>query len=145
MLVDTSIWVALMIDNHQFHAVARTWLAKVGQPGDAVVCRASQQSLLRLLTTAAMYAPYGNRPMTNTQAWSAYYALLSDERISFVEEPPDIEAQWERLASRHSVSPKLWMDAYLAAFAIAGGYQFVTTDRGFTQHQGLDVMLLTER
>lgn len=145
MLVDTSIWVALMIDNHQFHAVARAWLAKVDQPGDAVVCRASQQSLLRLLTTAAMYAPYGNRPMTNTQAWSAYHDLFADGRIAFVEEPPGIEVQWERLASRRSASPKLWMDAYLAAFAIAGGYRFVTTDRGFTQHPGLDLVLLTER
>ena len=83
--------------------------------------------------------------MTNTHAWSANHALVSDERISFVEEPAGIEVHWERLASRHSVSPKLSMDAYLAAFAIAGGYRFVTTDRGFTQHQGLDLVLLTER
>ena len=83
--------------------------------------------------------------MTNAQAWAAYHELVADERVSFVEEPAGVEAEWERLASRRSASPKLWMDAYLAAFAIAGGYQFVTTDRGFGQHEGLDLVVLGER
>jgi predicted nucleic acid-binding protein len=43
---------------------------------------------------------------------------------------------------RHTGSRKLWMDAYLAAFALAGGYQMVTTDTAFRQFHGLDLMLL---
>jgi predicted nucleic acid-binding protein len=45
----------------------------------------------------------------------------------------------------HSTSdfaPKLWSDAYLAAFAIAGGYQLVTFDRGFKQYANLTATLL---
>ena len=38
-------------------------------------------------------------------------------------------------------SPKLWMDAYLAAFAIAGGCQLVTTDQGFAQFPSLRCLL----
>jgi hypothetical protein len=34
------------------------------------------------------------------------------------------------------------MDAYLAAFALAGGYRLVTIDAGFTQFAGLDLVLL---
>ena len=143
-LVDTSVWVALIVDNHQFNAVTRAWLAEREQSATAAFCRAIQQSLLRLLTTAAVFPPH-ERPMTNAQAWAAYHALVADERVSFAEEPAGVEAVWERLASRRSASPKLWMDAYLAAFAIAGGYQFVTTDRGFRQHEGLDLLVLTER
>lgn len=40
-------------------------------------------------------------------------------------------------------SPKLWMDAYLAAIAITGGFQLLTTDQGFKQFAGLDLILLT--
>ena len=41
-------------------------------------------------------------------------------------------------------SPKLWMDAYLAAFTVAGGYQLVTTDKGFKQFKGLDILVLSK-
>ena len=143
-LVDTSVWVPLLLSEHQFSAVARAWMAEVARPGEAAFCRATQQSVLRLLTTSALFTPY-ERPMTNAQAWAAYHELVADERVSFVEEPAGVEAEWERLASRRSASPKLWMDAYLAAFAIVGGYQFVTTDRGFGQHEGLDLVVLGER
>lgn len=34
------------------------------------------------------------------------------------------------------------MDAYLAAFAIAGGFQFVTTDKDFKQFKGLNPVIL---
>jgi predicted nucleic acid-binding protein len=37
------------------------------------------------------------------------------------------------------------MDAYLASFALAGGYRMVTTDAAFKQFAGLDVELIGER
>jgi predicted nucleic acid-binding protein len=54
-----------------------------------------------------------------------------------------LEADWQRLSTVPSASPKLWMDAYLAAFAISGGYRLVTFDNAFTQFQGLDLELLS--
>lgn len=100
---------------------------------------------MRLLTTSAVLSAYGNPALSNVQAWSSYYSLIADERVAFVEEPPGTEAIWERLSSRHTPSPKLWMDAYLAAFAIAGGHQLVTTDAGFRHYDGLDLVILKER
>ncbi len=41
-----------------------------------------------------------------------------------------------------TASPKLWMDAYMAAFARASGYRLVTTDAAFAQFDGLDLVLL---
>ena len=136
--------MALLIDRHHFHAAASGWLEEVTKLEDAAFCRATQQSVLRLLTTASVFMPH-ERPLTNVQAWAAYRGLQADQRITFVEEPPGTEAHWERLTSRHTVSPKIWMDAYLAAFAIAGGYRLVTTDAGFRHYEGLDLVVLKER
>jgi hypothetical protein len=81
--------------------------------------------------------------LTNRQAWEAYQALLVDDRIVFrPEEPAGLEAHWRRFARRETASPKIWMDAYLAAFAFAGGYRMVTTDAAFRQFRGLDLELL---
>jgi predicted nucleic acid-binding protein len=62
--------------------------------------------------------------------------LRADERIAWVEEPSGLEASWKKLAAGSKASPKLWMDAYLAAFALAGGHQLVTTDKAFKQFKG---------
>jgi predicted nucleic acid-binding protein len=80
--------------------------------------------------------------LTNENAWRVYRAILSDSRIGFAVEPSGTEAQWESYANRKTASPKLWMDAYLAAFATAGKYGFVTTDHGFTQFKGLEPVIL---
>ena len=50
----------------------------------------------------------------------------------------------EKIGSRRRASPKLWMDAYLAAFAIAGDCQLVTTDKAFKQFKGLNLLLLSQ-
>ena len=80
--------------------------------------------------------------MSNKAAWSVYYGLRADERITWAEEPSGLEATWKKFAEGSKASPKLWMDAYLAAFAMAGGYQLVTTDKAFKQFKGLDLLVL---
>ena len=81
--------------------------------------------------------------MTNREAWLAYEAFLSDDRIVFqAGEPAGLESLWKRFAMRGTASPKLWMDAYLAALALAGGHRMVTTDGAFRQFQGLYVVVL---
>jgi uncharacterized protein len=142
-LADSNIWLALALSKHEFHGAARTWLAQ-RRPHEALFCRSTQQSFLRLLTTKAVLAPYRIPPLVNKAAWSVYDGLRADERISWLEEPQGVESQWKKLASIAKASPKLWMDAYLAAFAIAGGHQLVTTDTGFKQFNGLDLLVLSK-
>ncbi len=96
----------------------------------------------RCLTTSAVLAPYGIPPLTNKAAWSTYEGFRADERIGWVDEPRGLETHWRKLASVAKPSPKLWMDAYLAAFALAGGYQIVTTDKAFKQFKRLDLIVL---
>ncbi|MDE3076920.1 MAG: PIN domain-containing protein [Chloroflexota bacterium] len=142
-LCDCNVWLALALSRHVHQPAARDWLENISQPATVLFCRVTQQTFLRLLTNAAVLAPYGNPPLTNTAAWAAYDALLTDDRIVFREEEPDgLESHWKEFALRDTASPKLWMDAYLAAFALAGGCQLVTTDTAFRQFPGLDLLVL---
>ncbi len=143
VLCDSNVWLALALSRHAHHALAREWFEGVEVASSVFFCRATQQTFLRLLTNAAVLSPYGNPPLTNRQAWEAYDALLADDRVVFrAAEPVGIEAQWKRFARRDTASPKLWMDAYLAAFALASGYRMVTMDRAFNQFDGIDLKLL---
>jgi uncharacterized protein len=144
MLADSNVWLALALSKHEFHGAARAWLADRKPPETVRFCRSTQQSLLRLLTTRAVLAPYGIRALSNKAAWHAYERFLADERISWVEEPRGLEPHWKKLARNSQASPKLWMDAYLAAFALAGEYQLVTTDKAFKQFKGLDLLVLSK-
>jgi uncharacterized protein len=142
-LVDNNIWLALALSEHDLHDTALTWLETETLAGELLFCRSTQQSLLRLLTTPAILRPFGNPPLTNAEAWQVYESFLADPRMAFAPEPADLEHHWKRLAVRDSASPKAWMDAYLAAFAMCGGYRLVTIDRAFKQYDGLDLLLLT--
>lgn len=141
-LVDTNVWLALLEEQHASHRTTTAWWERLHGDDRILFCRSTQQSFLRLRTTDAVSAAYGSKPDTNVRAWQAYATLLKDERIDLVEEPIAVEHKWKELASVGMASPKLWMDAYLASFAIAGVYRFVTTDKAFKQFKGLDLLLL---
>lgn len=141
-LCDVNIWLALALSGHHHHESARAWLDAVEDPASVLFCRATQQAFLRLLTNSEILGAYGNPPLTNQQAWEAYEAFRADERIAFrADEPPGIEEAWKRFALKGSASPKLWMDAYLAAFALTAGYRLVTNDGAFRQFPGLDLLI----
>ena len=143
ILCDSNVWLALVLSQHQHHRAALDWIGTIDVPGAVCFCRATQQSLLRLLTTAAVMRVYGNSPLTNRQAWRLYELLLTDDRIVLrADEPTRLESRWKRLAIRDLASPKVWMDTYLAGFALAGGYGLVTTDTAFREFPGLDLTLL---
>jgi len=142
-LPDTNVWLALALSRHHLHSDARDWFAAQSAPASVLFCRATQQSFLRLLTTEKLMQLYGLSPFNNAGACRLMDGFLEDSRISWVSEPPRLESNWRKLAARQTPSPKLWMDAYLAAFALAGGHQLVTTDKAFTQFQDLDLIVLS--
>ena len=144
-LVDSNVWLALVLSGHNHHEDAQDWLQTETASGELIFCRSTQQSFLRLLTTAAIFKPFGNPPLTNSEAWGVYQSFLADRRIAFAKEPDGLDACWQRLALRNTASPKVWMDAYLAAFAISRGYQLVTIDQAFRQFDDLDLLLLKEQ
>lgn len=143
ILCDSNVWLALALSKHVHHTIASNWLKGVDETASICFTRATQNTFLRLLTNASVLRPYGNPPLTNREAWNVYGALLVDDRIVFrEEEPAGVETHWKKFALRDTASPKIWMDAYLAGFALAGGYLMVTTDAGFKQYRGLDLEVL---
>ncbi len=140
-LVDSNIWFALHVTVHQFHRPAHDWLNGRGTH-EALFCRCTQQTFLRLVTMRSSMQLYGLPPLGNKDAWTAFEMLRADTRAGWAEEPPGLDPIWKRFSSDPRPSPNFWMDAYLAAFAIAGGYKLVTADKGFKQFKNLDLVLI---
>jgi len=142
-LPDVNLWLALSISGHAHHRAAKDWFEAQATPSSIAFCRTTQQGWLRLITLADLVQRYQLPPLTNQNAWKALDAFMEDERIAFCQEPEELESQWRVFAARNVASSKLWMDAYLAAFAVTGGMQIVTFDKGFSPFAGLDLELLT--
>lgn len=143
-LVDTSIWLAAVFLHHPAHRLAKAELKKATQRQPAWFCRATQQSFLRLMTTPALLRQYQAEGFTNRDAVAVYTLLHTQLAVAEIDEPTGTVALWHRLATRDTASPKVWMDTYLAAFAIAAGLEFVTLDRDFQTYEahGLRLRLL---
>lgn len=142
-LCDVNVWLALVTSAHVHHGAATAWLATIKDAGSVVFVRPVQQAFLRLLTTRAFFAGYGLPPLTSRAAWDVFDALAADERIILrQDEPPAVEPRWRAHTTRDAASPKLWMDAWLAAFAVAARYRLVTTDQAFRQFPDLDLLTL---
>jgi len=69
-----------------------------------------------------------------------------DERVSFLAEPNGLDREFRRRSNLASRSPKVWADAYLLAFAAAGGLKLVTFDRALKtkgpESHKVDVLVL---
>lgn len=130
-LFDTNVWLAALFPNHPFHPTAQRALQQATRAQPAMWCRATQQSFLRLASTPTLHHAYDAKGTTNRDALLAMDTLQALPQVGLLEEPSGTLALWRTLAGLESASPKVWMDAYLAAFAIAGGLRMVTLDRDF--------------
>ena len=145
MPFDSNVWLALTFSAHPHHALAKGIFAEASAEDPACFCRATQQSFLRLATTPAILTAYGADGFTNQDAAKLIQTLSGLSSVGTLEEPSGLESRWLELAGLPSASPKVWMDAYLAAFAIRHKTEFVTLDRDFQNFEkdGLKLRLLT--
>lgn len=134
-LSDVNVLLTLASDRCRQHAATKRWWESLPLTESFCVCRHVQTSLLRLLCTEAVM---GDEAMTLPQAWSVYAQFLASGRFHFVLEPPRLDPTWADFCRPFGRSPKVVMDAYLAAFSVAGGYRLVTLDKAFGQFKGLD-------
>ena len=125
--LDTNVWLALVWGRHSHSEAARDWFGR-SEDEQFLFCRFTQLALLRLLTNKSVM---GRDVKTMAAAWEIYDQCLTDERIAFLAEPQGIDPKLRAFARSHEASPKLWADAYLAAFASAAGLRVVTFDRAF--------------
>ena len=134
LLPDVNVWLALTFDSHIHHPAAKSWFDSLSNNSVVWFCRLTQQGFLRVTTNAVVF---GKDTLTMPDAWQKYDTFLSDPRISFAEEPAQIETLWRSFTQNRSFSPQVWNDAYLAAFALAAGLTIITFDRGFAQFQNV--------
>ena len=146
-LIDANVWIAVSFEAHDQHVLAKRFFATTSLSRPALLCRATEQSWLRLLTTPALHRRYDSLPVSNRDALIMLSDTLELPNVRLVEvEPSGVRALWQRLAAIPSASPKVWMDAYLAAFTIRHDVEFVTLDRDFKNFEkdGLKLQLLTQ-
>ena len=143
-LIDSNVWLAIAFDRHGSHEAALNWIDSATPEFPVCFCRSTEQSVVRLLSTSAIQALYESPSVTNSGAIQLLNEWQSQSNVKCVDEPAGTRDLWLRLANRNTASPKLWMDAYLAAFAISGELGFVTNDKAFRQFipNGLDLHLL---
>jgi toxin-antitoxin system PIN domain toxin len=137
-LPDVNVWLALAFDFHFHHAPADIWYQRSNQT--CYFCRWTQQGFLRLATNPVVFK---EEAVSLRQAWRMYDEIMSDPRIAFAEEPVDLEIHWREYTQRRTFSPKVWSDAYLAAFARSAGIELVTFDQGFKQYRKVKSIVLS--
>jgi uncharacterized protein len=141
-LLDVNVCLALSLAGHQHHNQAIDWYNSLEGREAVIICRPVQLGMLRLLTTQAMTSAYSLKALSNAAAWQVLMGWMTRSNVIFQQESESIEAEWKNFATRSSASPKLWMDAYLAAFAKDADLTLVTTDKAFLQFKGCRVQLL---
>ena len=136
-MCDVNILLALVVERHAHHKrCVAWWKSRAAEP--SLICRQVQSALLRLLTTQAVMR---EDVLTLPQAWALYASLLKSEGFALALEPRGVDVEWERLCRPFGSAPKVVMDAYLAAFAITGGYTLVTLDEAFAKFAGLSFLI----
>jgi toxin-antitoxin system PIN domain toxin len=138
-ILDINVLLAFVSECNGSHRIVRDWWSQLEKSEKLYIPRSVQTGLLRLLCTTAVM---GEDVLSLPQAWSCYAQLLASQRFSFAVEPPGIDSKWERLCRPFKNSPKVVMDAYLAAFSSVGGYRLVTLDRAFHQFEPVPVEIL---
>jgi uncharacterized protein len=138
-LPDINVWLALTVAGHIHQPAAVAWIDSIFS--DRICfCKTTQQGYLRLLTNRTVM---GSSVLTMSQAWQHYDILLTVSRIAFHSEPENLEPHWRSFTASSTFSPKVWSDAYIAAFGVSAGLRVVTFDTGFNQYSGLSVKVLS--
>ena len=138
-LLDASVWVPLSAPDHVHHARARQyWQSEASE--DVAFCRVTALALLRHLTNPRIMQ---HAVLTGGEAWEAYERWLALPEILFLADPSGLDEQLGQLSRSIPIDAALWTDAYLAAFALAGGCRLVAFDADFHRFPNLNFLHLS--
>jgi toxin-antitoxin system PIN domain toxin len=144
-LVDSNVWVALTFPAHSRHRTVRDWVAAATSESPLLWCRETQMSYLRLVSMPAIHRGYQVPRVTNADAFALLDELISMPNVLVVSaEPPEVWTLFRALALSVRTAPRVYMDAYLAAWAIAADVPLATLDADFEAFRahGLKLQLL---
>ena len=138
-LLDASVWLPLSVPDHVHHVRARQYWESEAAP-QVGFCRITALALLRPLSNPKVVGPAA---LSGVDAWLALGRWLALPEIAMLPEPPGVDqllADWSRSLALRSSD---WTDAYLAAFALAGGCRLVAFDGDFGKYPGLKWLRLS--
>jgi toxin-antitoxin system PIN domain toxin len=132
-LLDASVWLPLSMPDHIHHLRAlRYWQEESSE--EMAFCRVTALALLRHLTNPRIVGPGA---LDGAGAWRALKVWLSQPGVKMLGEPSALDEWLERWSTACDPRGGNWTDAYLAAFAAAGGCRLVAFDRDFHRYPGL--------
>ena len=132
-LLDAGVWLPLSVPDHVHHARAlRYWHEEASD--EMAFCRITALALLRHLTNPRIVGPGA---LDGAGAWHALKTWLAVPAVSMLAEPAALDEWLERWSTTRDIRGGDWTDAYLAAFAAAGGYRLVAFDADFHEYAGL--------
>ena len=134
---DVDVWFALAVADHPYHRAAAAWWDQ--ETSTIGFSRLTQLGLLRLLTTSTAM---GGAPLTNAEALGVYDAFLSDTRVRVFPELAALDPQFRSLAGIQAASPKIWVDAYLAAYSAANEAVLVTFNQALAARGAGECLVL---
>lgn len=120
------MWLALTYEQHVHNPIAMEWYESLNSSVTLVFCRHTQLGLFRLLSTEIVMK---QDVLKQAQCWQVYDPWVESGLAFVAQDPPGLEAEMRGRSTEGLVSPKIWADAYLAAFAVAGNLTLVTMDR----------------
>lgn len=137
-LPDVNVWLALAVREHVYHeAASRYWSESAA--ARVHLCRVTMLGMLRLLTRPRVMGQ-GALDLASAMALHARFAALPE--VDLRPEPAETAKVLLRLVDA-ALPGRLLSDAYLAAFAMAGGLRLVTFDRDFRRFDGLNLLQLS--
>lgn len=138
-VADVNVLLALADPAHRAHDETRAWFSSLPPGSSLVVCRVAQLGLLRLLTSETVMQ---GKALAAREAWSFFGEFVRAANVRQQTEPEGTQIAFMRCSLKFEKATKRITDAYLAGFAIAGGYALATLDKGFRDFDGLDVALI---
>lgn len=137
-LPDVNVWLALAVREHVHHEAASQYWSE-SAAARVHFCRVTMLGMLRLLTQPRVMGPDA-LDLASAMALHERFAALPG--VDLRPEPAETAKVLRRLVDA-ALPGRLLTDAYLAAFAMAGGLRLVTFDRDFGRFEGLNLLQLS--
>ena len=137
-LLDVNVWLALAIDEHPHHRVARQYWSEHAHTRK-LFCRLSAMSFVRLLTQPKLMA---DGALELADAWRLYERYAALPTVGMLPEPDGVDTQLAQLVAM-KLPARLLTDAYFAALTLCAQLRLVTFDKDFERFSGVSLCRLS--
>jgi hypothetical protein len=126
---DVNVWLALNFNKHVHNTTAVRWY-EAQSDSTFVFCRHTQLGLFRLLSTEVVMQP---DTLNQEQCWRVFDEWINSGEAILAGEPDGLDADLRLRTTEKIATPKVWADAYLAAFAETARLTLVTFDKALAE------------